>query len=159
MAGRSKQEEALARLRAYLEKAVSSELPLTDTVLIEDVAKVGRATFYDYLKKVPGLEQEIQNARREQAKFLGDTPAGRNRRKVRERIEKLEARVAALEEANLALLAEKAAFVDALRGPACRVPADKIQRALGMALSEADRSLSGAGRRTSPGARFRASQG
>ena len=156
MAAKSKQEAALGRLREYLERAKISEVALTDTVLA-GITGVGRTTFYDYLKKTPGLEQEIRAARIEQAKFLGDTPTGRNRRKVKERIAKLEGRIVALEEANRALLAEKIAFVDALRGPACRVPADKIQRALSMALSEADRSLSGAGRRTSPGVRFRSS--
>jgi hypothetical protein len=150
MAAPSKKAEALARLRAYLEQAESSERPLTDTALIV-VAGVKRTTFYDYLKTTSGLQLEIDGAKKAQQTFLGDTPAGRNRRKVRERIDALEARVKALEEANLALLAQHSAFVAALSGPQCRVPAEKVQRAQAIALQAADRTLSGAGRREPEG--------
>jgi hypothetical protein len=146
MAGKSKKQDALRLLSRYLESAKTSEVRLTDSALSGE-ARIGRTTLYEYIKNVPGLEGQIAAARAEQERFLGDSPIGRNRRRVRERIAGLEAQNAALEAANRALLVAQASFVDALRGPACRVPAEKIQRAMNMSLTEADRSLSGSGRR------------
>ncbi len=74
MRGKGDEAAVLARLRACLERAVASNVRLTDTALIAG-AQVGRTTFHDHLALNPGLAHAIEAAREEQARCTrGERP-------------------------------------------------------------------------------------
>lgn len=140
MPRKSRQEEIVKLIRAYLAGAVKRLEPITDGRVME-AARCARATFYKYVTKGSEVDLEIEAAREKQKKYAelmkrGDC-SGLDELNMHKRLEEAE-------NGNRELLAFIARMTANLM--TCGVPSDVIQRAQREDMPHPNRSYSHAGR-------------
>ncbi len=135
--------EILKAIRTHLRVARKGQKAITDVSLMK-AAKCSRKTFYRYVTKGSEIEQEIEDARKEQSKNPGAPVDGSRRRDGNRDSAGLRIELEQAKEGNRELLGKFAQLVDNLKRRG--VKDDVIQWAINTPMLKPVRSVSHAGR-------------